>query len=447
MIACRVLQGIGGGALIPLAQAILRETFPKEEQGMAMAMFTMGVVGAPAIGPVLGGWLTDNYGWSWIFFINVPISVVGILMVNTFVQDPPYLHRGVKKIDIVGILLLTVGLTALQVCLEEGQQDNWFDSSFIVWTAVITGLSLVSLVFWELTVAEPIINFKIFKNATFRMGAVVVFLFGVALYGTTFILPQFTQQLLGYTAYQSGLVLMPRALALMFTVPLTGQLYNYVDPRWLIIGGITLVCISYFQLAHLATTVAQGNFVPILILMGAGMSFIFVALTTVSLSTVEKENATSASGLYNLFQQVGGNIGYAVMATLLDRNTQSHRAYLVEHISQFDLNFVNFYHQTSEFFYQQGMALTAAKDTAIALVNSLVDQQSAMLAYNDISLFLMLMFFLCVPFVLMIPAPKGPDKSAKTDNSSVKLLAYQIHQEKGGSEIDNWLEAEQNVRK
>jgi len=407
MIVCRILQGMGGGSLVPLAQAILRESFPKKEQGMAMAIFSIGVVAAPAIGPVLGGWLTDNYGWAWIFYINIPVSLLGMLMVNTFVQDPPYLRRGVKKIDIVGILLLTVGLTGLQIFLERGQQENWFESSFILWAAIITGLSLISLVIWELSVAEPVVNFRVYKNMQFRMGVQVVLLFGVALYGTTFIFPQFTQQLLNYPAYQAGLVLMPRAVALMCVLPLVGNLYNYFDPRHLIIFGITVVSVSYFLLAHLATTAGQGNIVPILLLMGSGMPFIFVPLSTVSLSTVEKENMTSASGLFNLSQQVGGNVGYAVMATILDRNTQIHHAYLVEHISQFNLNFVNFYHQTAEFFFRQGMAMGAAKDATMALVNNLVTQQAAMMAYNDVSIFLMFMFMLCVPFVLMIPVQKA----------------------------------------
>src|ERR1035437_4362 len=183
----------------------------------------MGVGLGPAIGPVLGGWLTDNYGWAWIFYINIPVSLVGILMVSAFVHDPPYLRRGIKKIDLVGILLLTAGLTGLQVFLERGQEMNWFDSSFILWTAILTFLSLLLLVFWELSFSEPVVNLRIFKNMQFRMGAVVVILFGVALYGTTFILPQFTQRLLNYPAYQAGLVLMPRAVALMCVLPLVGK--------------------------------------------------------------------------------------------------------------------------------------------------------------------------------------------------------------------------------
>jgi len=406
MIVCRILQGIGGGSLVPLAQAILRESFGKKEQGMAMAIFSMGVVVAPAIGPVLGGWLTDHYGWAWIFYINIPVSLVGILMVNAFVQDPPYLRRGVKKIDILGILLLTVGLTGLQIFLERGQEESWFDSSLIVWTAIITFSSLLFFVFWELSVSEPIVNLKIFKNRQFQMGTVVVILFGVALYGTTFILPQFTQQLLNYPAYQAGLVLMPRAVALMCALPIVGKLYNYIDPRRLIIFGIAVVSVAYFQLAHLATTAAQGNIIPILLIMGAGMPFIFVSLSTVSLSSMEKENMTSASGLFNLFQQVGGNIGYAVMATVLERNTQIHHAYLAEHINAYNFDFTNFYHKTVAYFYHQGMSLGNAKDATMGMLNNLVTQQAGMMAYDDISIFLMVMFLVCVPFVLLIPVQK-----------------------------------------
>ncbi|MBF0503835.1 MAG: DHA2 family efflux MFS transporter permease subunit [Candidatus Omnitrophica bacterium] len=407
MIICRILQGMGGGSLVPLAQAIIRETFSKKEQGMAMALFSMGVVVAPAVGPVLGGWLTDHYGWAWIFYINIPISLVGMLMVASFVHDPPYLRRGIKKIDIVGIILLTVGLTGLQVFLERGQQENWFDSPWILWTAVFTVISLVSLVLWELSVAEPVVNFRIFKNMQFRMGVLVVLVFGVALYGTTFILPQFTQRLLNYPAYQAGLVLMPRAVALMFVLPIVGKLYNYVDPRQLMIYGIAVVCVSYFQLAHLATSAGYGNIVPILLLMGTGMPFIFVTLSTVSLSTLEKENTTSATGLFNLFQQVGGNIGYAIVATLLERNSQIHHAYLAEHISRFNYNFVNLFHQMVGGMYRHGMALGRAREAAMAMVNGLVSQQSEMMAYNDISMFLMIIFLFCVPLVLMIPVYKG----------------------------------------
>ncbi len=407
MIFFRVLQGLGGGSLVPLAQAIVRETFSKKEQGMAMALFGMGVVLAPAFGPVLGGWLTDNYGWPWIFYINVPISILGIVMVSLFVHDPAYLKRGVKKIDAVGIALLTAGLTGLQTVLERGQQENWLDSSFIVWGTVVTVVALIALVFWELRVAEPVVDLHVFKNPQFRIGVIVVMLFGVALYGTTFILPQFTQRLLRYSAFQAGLVLLPRAIALVIFLPIVGKLYNHVDPRRLILSGIGVVCLSYYFLAQLSTTAAPENIVPILFLMGTGMPFIFVSLTTVSLSTIPVEKMTSASGLYNLFQQVGGNIGYALMATLLERLTQVHHAYLAEHISAWSFSFQQFYRQAAGMLHQQGMDLGRAGEAALMMVNRLLTQQAEMMAYNDISVVLMFLFIGCAVVVLFIPLEKG----------------------------------------
>jgi DHA2 family multidrug resistance protein len=406
MILFRIIQGIGGGSLVPLAQAIIRETFPQKEQGMAMAIFSMGVVLAPAVGPVLGGWLTDQYGWQWIFYINVPVSALGMVLVTLFVHDPPYLVRGVKKIDLIGIILLTLGLTGVQTILERGQQVDWFASALIVWGTALTIVILIALIFWELKTPEPVVNFRLFKNVQFRMGVLVVLLFGVALYGTTFILPQFTQRLLNYPAYQAGLVLMPRAIALFFLLPLVGKLYNHFDPRQLMVFGIVIVATSYYQLGHLATTAGRDNIIPILLLMGAGMPFLFVPLTTSALSTMSKPNMTAASGLFNLFQQVGGNMGYALMATLLERFSQIHHAYLAEHVSSGNFTFMAFYQRAVETFHQSGMALGQAKDSALLLMNRLLTRQAEMMSYNDISFVLMFMFLTCIPIVLLMPVRK-----------------------------------------
>ncbi|MBF0512079.1 MAG: DHA2 family efflux MFS transporter permease subunit, partial [Candidatus Omnitrophica bacterium] len=340
MIIYRVIQGAGGGSLVPISQAILRESFPKKEQGMAMAIFSMGVVLAPAFGPVIGGWLTDHYGWPWIFYINIPISFIGMFLVWLYVHDPSYLKRGVKKIDWMGIILLTAGLTGLQTVLERGQQENWFESQMIVVLSVITLISLMLLVVWELSQEEPIVNFRLFKNTQLRMGVLIVLFFGIALYGTTFILPQFTQQLLGYPAFQAGLILMPRAITLFCVLPIVGKLFNFIDSRVMMVTGIVVVSISYWQLAHLSLNASDMTIIPILILMGIGMPFMFVTLTTVAVSTIPKEETTKASGLYNLFQQVGGNVGYALVVTVIERQAQAHYAYLAGNISQLNKNFM-----------------------------------------------------------------------------------------------------------
>jgi len=411
MIIYRIIQGIGGGSLIPISQAILRESFPKKEQGMAMAIFSMGVVLAPAFGPVIGGWLTDHYGWPWIFYINIPISLIGMFLVWLYVHDPSYLRRGIKKIDWGGIVLLTTGLTGLQTVLERGQQESWFDSPMIVAFSIITVISLMALVIWELLQSEPVVNFRLLKNIQLGMGVVIVLVFGVALYGTTFILPQFTQQLLGYPAFQAGLILMPRAVTLFFVLPLVGRLFNFIDSRVMMVIGIVIVSISYWQLGHLSLNASDISIIPILILMGIGMPFMFVTLTTVAVSTIPKEEMTSASGIYNLFQQVGGNIGYAMVVTVIERQSQVHHAYLAEYISQLNKNFMVFSQRAQAFIVHQGGASVQIKPKLLALSQSMVNRQADMMAYNDASIALMVMFIVILPLVIFFPVVKSSKES------------------------------------
>ena len=314
MLIYRILQGLGGGALIPISQAILRETFPPEEQGMAMALWGMGVVLAPAVGPVLGGWLTDHYGWPWIFYINVPVSIAGILMVAAFVFDPPYLRRGIKRVDWLGIILLSVALTSLQVVMERGQQENWFDSRMIQLGVAISLISLVGLVIRELTAEEPIINFRLLRDTTLSLGAIMGIVFGIVLFGSTFILPEFTQNLLGYPAFQAALILAPRAMMLMLFMPVVGRLYPHVDARFLVIFGIVVTCWSYYDLARLSLSAGFQDLVPILLVMGIGLPFVFITMTTISLATISRVDMTDASSLYTLSRRIGGNMGYALAA-------------------------------------------------------------------------------------------------------------------------------------
>ena len=411
MLTYRVIQGIGGGCLIPISQAILRETFPPKEQGMAMAIFSMGVVLAPAIGPVVGGWLTDQYGWPWIFYINIPFSIAGILMISKFVHDPHYLKKGVKKVDWFGIILLTLGLTGLQIVLERGQEKNWFDSAAITITTVITAVILIVFIFWELHNKEPIVNFRLLKDIRLSVGSIVVFLFGIALFGTTFVLPQFTQQLLGYPAYQAGLVLLPRAIMLFLCMPIVGKLYNYVNTKVLMIFGILVIFLSYMFLARLSLDVSFVNLVPILILMGAGMPFMFVTLSTVSLISIPREALTSASSIYTLSQRIGGNIGYAFVATMIQRRLQFHRVHLIEHISLFNSAFVDFYRKFIGFFSQQGMGPVIAREQLLGASNRLVERHAAMLAYNDASWILGTMFLTIIPLIFLFPSRKSMHKT------------------------------------
>ena len=303
MIIYRVIQGMGGGPLIPIAQAILRETYPPRYQGMAMAFFGMGVVVAPAIGPVLGGWLTDEYGWPWVFYINVPFSLGGMVLVHLFVHDPPYLKRGIKQVDWGGIIFLAVGLIGLQVVLERGQVENWFESNLITGWAVATVVAVAILVFWELRAPEPIVDIRIMRNVPLSVCSVISLVFGLALFGSTFVLPQFLQHLLHYTAYDAGMVLLPRGVALFLVLPIVGRLYNFVDPRFLLSLGTASILYSFYLLSHLSLDAGFWNLVEPLVFMGVGMPLIFVTLATVALGSVRPAEATAASAIFNLFRR------------------------------------------------------------------------------------------------------------------------------------------------
>ncbi len=401
MLIYRTIQGMGGGSLIPVSQAILRETYSPREQGMAMALFGMGVVLAPAMGPIVGGWLTDTYGWPWIFYINVPVSIVGMLMVSAFVEDPPYLRRGIAAIDWVGIALLTGGLTGMQMVLERGQEHNWFDSSWITGGAIVTILMVTSLVFWELRAREPIVNFRVLRNIPLSVGSGMGLVFGLAFFGTTFSLPQLTQHLLNYPAYEAGLVLLPRMITLFLTMPLVGWLFNYVDSRILMGVGIGTTYWSFHQLAHLSLNIGFWNLVPMLLLMGLGMPFMFVTLSTVSLGTVRREDMTSATSLYTLARRVGGNIGYALVATLVERLSTVHRVHMVKHVSVLNTAYLGYQAHLTARLLQGGGDPVSAQHKALGLVNAEVNRQAAMLAYNDIAWIFGTMFLFTLPFLLL----------------------------------------------
>jgi DHA2 family multidrug resistance protein len=410
MVIYRTLQGVGGGTLIPVSQAILRETFPREEQGMAMAVYGMGVVLAPASGPILGGWLTDALGWPWIFYVNVPVSILGIIMVWLFVHDPPYLRRGVRRIDFVGIGLLGATLTTMQVVLERGQEKNWFDSPLITAGLIAGCVFAALLVWWELRVPEPVVSFRLLKNVPLSVGSAMGGIFGVGLIGTTFILPQFTQELLGYPAFQAGLILAPRAFAVLLCMPIAGWLYQRVDPRLLVAGGIMILIYTYTDLSKLSLATGSANLIPLLLIMGAGMPFMFVTLSSVSLSTVPRHEMTEASSIYTLTRTVGGNIGYALIATLVARGRQIHRAVLTTHVSLTDPNYAAFHGQLTTTLRHAGLGPAAVPMAAHAITDRLVERQATMLAYNDVSLVFAVMFVCALPLVIFLPRP---DRSAE----------------------------------
>ncbi|WP_432735908.1 DHA2 family efflux MFS transporter permease subunit [Maridesulfovibrio sp. FT414] len=404
MIIYRIIQGIGGGALIPISQAIIRETFPLEKQGIAMSVYGMGVVLAPAIGPICGGLLTDGWGWPWIFYINIPFCLAALFFTLKFVHDPPYLRRGIQSVDWLGIGLLTIFLTGLQIVLERGQEERWFESDFIVLATIATGISLLIMIFWELRCKDPVINLRVLKDRNLTIGSVMGLIFGISLFGTTFVLPQFTQQILGYPAFESGLALAPRAITLMLFMPVAGGLYQKFGARTLVLAGITIILWSYYDLMQLNTQAGMRDMVMPLLIMGIGMPFMFIPLSAVSLCTVEKANITDASSLYTLSRRVGGNIGYALVAVLLDRKVQMHTAYLMENVSDSSRRTMDYLNETGQMLHQLGLNSVAATKTAYGMLNKMVITQAKMLAYNDISFIFGCMFLLLIPLIFLMPS-------------------------------------------
>ena len=401
MIVSRILQGIGGGGLIPCSQAIARETFPPAEQGMAMAIFSMGVILAPALGPTLGGWLVDNLSWQWVFYINLPIGVIALAMVSTFVHDPLYLKRGFQNIDWVGIILLTIGLSTFQLVIERGEEVDWFSSNWLVMGAVVASVTLLSLVLWELYTDEPVINLRLLANPQLRTGTTLNAVIGFVLFGSSFALPQWTETLLGYPAFQAGLVLLPRPLTMIVMMPIMGRLYNYLNPRIPVFVGALLQIYGVWILAHFPLAVGFANFAPTLVLMGLGSSCFAVTIGTISLSTMRPADMTGASSIFTVFQRVSANVAYAVLATLLARRTQFHHQRLVHDISSLNGS----YRQIQEGFLQQLMRRGAvAPNTMVSVVmNSRLTRQATIMAYNDIFMLMVWLFVVALCLIPLLP--------------------------------------------
>jgi len=402
MLVFRILQGVGGGALIPVSQAVLRETFPYEEQGMAMGIYGFGVVLGPAFGPTLGGWLTDHFSWPWIFYINVPFGILNILMVTRFIQDPPYLVREKGKIDIMGLAFMAVGLGALQIMLEKGEQKGWFSSDLIIYLAVVAAAGLLLFVVRELVTDKPAVDLRILKDINFTSGSLIGGILGMGLYGSLFLLPMFLQQLLGYPAFDSGLALMPRSLAMALAMPLAGRLYNKAGPKMLVFTGLVVSAISFYQLAILSVDIGYWDIFYPQFLQGVGFGMIFVALSTAALSTIEKPRMTAATGLYNVIRQVFGSVGIAVAATQLTSSMTGYHAVLAQHVNGFRDVATSWVNELAEAMKGAGAAASNAREMALRLTDGEVFRQAAMLAYNHVFFLVTFLFVVSLPLVLLL---------------------------------------------
>jgi DHA2 family multidrug resistance protein len=336
LIICRVLQGAGGGGLQPSEQAILADTFPPAKRGMAFAVYGMAVVTAPAIGPSLGGWITDNFTWRWIFFINIPVGILSILLTSRLIQDPPYFRRrklSETKIDYVGLGFVALGLGALQIILDKGQREDWFESHFIVILTFICVASLTFVIFWEWTHKDPIIDLHLFSDRTFAVSNLLMFMLGFALLGSTLLLPLFSQTLLGYTAAESGLALMPGGFTIILLLPLVGYLLSRYTPRWLLLFGLIVLSFSLFRMTSFDLEINFRTVATARVIQAVGMAFLFVPINTAAYAFLPREKNNAASGLMNLARNIGGSVGISIVTTMLDRRTQMHLTNLSSYLS------------------------------------------------------------------------------------------------------------------
>lgn len=413
MIFFRVLQGLGGGALIPVSQAILRENYPPEKQGLAMGIFGLGVVMGPAFGPTLGGWLTDHFSWPWIFFINLPVGIINILLTMKYVEDPPYLQRKKERWDMAGLLFMVVGLGSLQLMLEEGQTKDWFASDYIRILAVSAAVGMALFIWRELTAEKPAVDLRLLKDRTFCTGTFLGGVLGISLFASLFLLPLFLQQLLGYPAFDSGLAMMPRSVAMAFFMPIVGRLYTILGARVLIAAGLAINAFSFWELSTLSLDVGYWDIFFPQVWQGFGFGAIFVALSTVTLSTIDKSKMTDASGLYNVVRQVFGSVGIALSATFLTRYETVYHSFLVEKITAVNDAAQNLLSGLGGMYFSAGYDTDRAAMMSMQAVNGLVTKQGAMMAFNHVFLLVALLFLVSLPLVLLLKDEKKPAASGQ----------------------------------
>lgn len=405
IVVFRLLQGMGGGALIPLAQAILAETFPREEQGTAMAIFSLAIVLGPAIGPYLGGWIVTNYSWPWVFYVNLPIGLINLVLLYMFIEDPPFIQKLKGGVDWFGITFLTIGLGAMQIVLTDGEYKDWFSSNYIVTLTIISALAIILFIVKELISDHPAVNLKVLKDINLSANSFLSMVFSLGMFGSLFLLPMFLQNIMGYSAYDAGLAIMSRGLAMAFAMPLAGKLFNKLGPKVLVGTGFVLAIISSIQLGSLSLDMGFWEIFWPQFIQGIGFGFIIVSLNVSSLLTIENKFKTDASGLYNLIRQVAGSIGIAMLATMMDNNVQMNHAVLGRNVSV--------YNTPSLMLLKHAAALTHAPSVyppthkALMLINGLVTKQAFMIASNHAFLFMALAFLITIPIVLVLKGVKS----------------------------------------
>jgi DHA2 family multidrug resistance protein len=387
LILFRVLQGVGGGGLQPMAQAILADTFPPQQRGLAFALYGITAVTAPTIGPTLGGWITDSYSWRWIFYINLPVGLLAMLLAYRMVEDPPYLKRlkgAVMRVDYVGIALLTLGVGALQILLDKGQEDDWFGSGFIIALVTISATCLISLVGWEWNFPQPIIDVRLFKYFSFATANLMMFILGIMLFSSLVMMPQFLQTLLGYTALNSGLVLSASGVLLLIEMPVMGQLTTKFPAKYIVCFGWLLLSLAmYYSTMRIDLQISFTSAMWLRVAQSSGLGFLFVPISLIAYSDTPQEKGNSVAGMVNFMRNIGSGVGTSMVTTLLARRAQVHQVMLSQHTTNLDSAFRNQVSGLSHQLMHSGMSAADAKGHAYGLLYQSMQAQAQTLAYID----------------------------------------------------------------
>jgi MFS transporter, DHA2 family, multidrug resistance protein len=407
LIVCRVIQGACGGGLQPISQAVLLESFPPEDRGKAMGFWGLGIVVAPLLGPVLGGWLTDSYSWRWVFYINVPIGLASIVMTRLFVFDPAYIRRASQKIDYWGIGMLAVGIGMLQIVLDKGQEKDWFGTSWISAAAIVAIVAVAAFILYELRAAEPVVNLRVFKNRTYSTGVFLMSMLGVGLYGTTVLIPLVLQTLLGYPALRAGIAMAPRGLGSFIAMPVVGLIMAKFDPRKLLIAGMLICATTLWQFSRLNLQAGYWDYFWPQFEMGLALGLVFVPLTTITMASISKETMGNATSLFNLVRNLGGSVGISAVNTVQIRREQANLNILGSHVNPYDSTSRQMLSGLQRMFMSQSGDMVAAAHQARETVFRMVQHQASMLAYNTVFRLLAGLFLLLVPFIFLMRRPES----------------------------------------
>jgi DHA2 family multidrug resistance protein len=401
LVFFRVLQGIGGAALVSTAQATMMEIFPPQQLGMVQAIYGIGIMVGPTIGPTLGGWITDNYSWPWVFFINIPIGALAVFLAYTFVHNSRF-ERTNNRVDLVGIALLAIGLGSLQTLLEKGNREDWFQSPLIVWLFITALIGITTFVIWELRQEHPAVNLHILKNKAFSAGVVFTAVVGFGLFGGTFVLPIYLQQLRNYTAEQSGFALFPGAIATAIMMAIAGRIANKYPARTLVFIGSGGIIVSMLMLSRITLDTGPNDLWWPLIIRGAALGLNFLPLTLATLTILKGREIADGTGLFNLSRQIGGSLGIAILSTFIDHRTTIHRASLVEHINVYSPEALQRLHALQGAMMAKGASFAVARQQALAIIDRIINAQASVMAFEDVFRVVAIVFLAGLPLLLLL---------------------------------------------